>query len=441
MADRHRLTRSTFRRWTLWFFLSGTFFLFRISEPAILNYDEAYYVPAARVITQEFKDPNKEHPPLGKELIALGILILGDRPVGWRAMSVVFGALTIVGMDFLALALFENPVMAGWTAGLTLLNHLVYIHARIGLLDTFMTAFLVWALAFFAWCWHRDRSAKFLARALTASGLCFGLAAACKWFAWVPWIGCQFMLLSLQLLRYRRRRFPARAARNGREFFSPDLFRTLDRRTWVLGFSALPILIYGLTFVPVFIGEIGGLNFSGILARQVMMFRMQTAVIKAHIYMSTWPGWALMIRPIWYLHETNMGPEGRFSRGVLCLGNPFVMWGGLVALGYCFADWIKTRAAASFLIIVFYGMLYFSWAFIPRKVAYYYYYYPAALMLSLAWARCVFSVARNRPTLRKLPAWTMGMAVAFFAFFFPVISFWLFRTDCIRLWAWLQSWM
>ena len=76
--------------------------------PGGLIWDEAYYVNAARVIDglpvppQEHYadappgiDPNAEHPPLGKVLIALSISVLGDGPLGWRLPSLVAGMVAL----------------------------------------------------------------------------------------------------------------------------------------------------------------------------------------------------------------------------------------------------------------------------------------------------------------------------------------------------------
>src|SRR5204863_4781122 len=68
-----------------------------------LIFDEKYYVNAARVIlgippgqdtyTEDAlgRDPNTEHPPLAKLLIAASMAVLGDNPYGWRIPSVAFG--------------------------------------------------------------------------------------------------------------------------------------------------------------------------------------------------------------------------------------------------------------------------------------------------------------------------------------------------------------
>src|SRR5688572_31116093 len=67
--------------------------LWRLTIPSKPFFDEVHYLPAARAILALSHPANPEHPPLGKEIIALGIALFGDRPLGWRIFSALFGAL------------------------------------------------------------------------------------------------------------------------------------------------------------------------------------------------------------------------------------------------------------------------------------------------------------------------------------------------------------
>jgi dolichyl-phosphate-mannose-protein mannosyltransferase len=92
----------------VFFILAQILFLFNLQFPTKLNFDEFHYVAAAKHFLVFDQIPNMEHPPLAKIIMAAGIKAFGDNPLGWRIMSTLFGSLTLVGMYFLALAIFNN---------------------------------------------------------------------------------------------------------------------------------------------------------------------------------------------------------------------------------------------------------------------------------------------------------------------------------------------
>jgi dolichyl-phosphate-mannose-protein mannosyltransferase len=104
-------------------------------------------------------------------------------------------------MYFWALAIFKEEKYARWVAALTLVNQLLYVQARIGMLDTFMFGFLVWALAYFSKAWDSTLDIKFVRKYFRISGILFGLAMACKWFALIPWLTCAGLCVLVLLLR------------------------------------------------------------------------------------------------------------------------------------------------------------------------------------------------------------------------------------------------
>ncbi|MEO0062559.1 MAG: hypothetical protein RLZZ08_1119, partial [Pseudomonadota bacterium] len=65
----------------------------RLTTPASFYFDEVHYLPAARTILQLSHPVNPEHPPLSKQIIALGMALFGDNALGWRIMPLAFGTL------------------------------------------------------------------------------------------------------------------------------------------------------------------------------------------------------------------------------------------------------------------------------------------------------------------------------------------------------------
>lgn len=149
-----------------------------------LIFDEAYYVNAARTIlgwavpagghyadAVAGLDPNSEHPPLGKLLIAASMLAFGDNGIGWRLPSLIAGMVALGALYLIVRAAGESAWLGVLAVGLFAFDNLALVHARIGVLDMMVLAFLLLG----AWLALRDR--WLLAGALTGLGLLVKLTA------------------------------------------------------------------------------------------------------------------------------------------------------------------------------------------------------------------------------------------------------------------------
>ena len=132
----------------------------RSAADHVLVFDEDYYVNAARAIagirpvsgvpydtTPLGDDGNSEHPQLAKLVIAGSIELFGDGPLAWRLGSFVAGVIAILGMFALARAAGGGPWLAVAAAGLMAADNLTLVHSRIGTLDVYALAAMVWAAA------------------------------------------------------------------------------------------------------------------------------------------------------------------------------------------------------------------------------------------------------------------------------------------------------
>ena len=388
-------------------------FAWRLAMPPKLVFDEIHYVPAARMLWSLGGPMNTEHPLLGKLLIGTGMALFGDTPAGWRVMSTLAGTAVVAGVFALAWLGTRRLRTAAIAGVLTLLNFTVFVQARIAMLDGFMAAFVVWGAACLLWA-MRGTGGQ-VRRRWTAGAILLGLAVACKWTA-VPYVA--FAAVAYLLLRRGR----------------ADRWPGLGIVPAVAILGGISVSAYLVTFLPAFFYTDQPLTWRTLLPFQWEMYQRQAQVLPHHTYQSDWWTWPLMLRPIWYFYEPIAGAQ----RGVLLLGNPAVMWGGLVAVAACLVGWLRARdtaqGAAAALWIA--GLL--IWAAIPKSLGFYYYYYLPSIWLPLALA-----VAFDRWKLER--GWWdelfLVLAAVLFVHFYPILAAGaLSGPGAFGRWTWLPGW-
>ena len=376
--------------------------LIGLTMPEKFVFDEVHYVPAARqmlapVIGQPLLNPM--HPPLAKEIIAASIAVFGDNALGWRYPATLFGALAIVAIYLCGLALFAAQGPAVAAALIAALNQMVYVQARIAMLDIFALGFGLLAIAAFMHGFRKERPhAPFV-----IAGALFGLAAACKWSGLFPLGVCIVIVALTRLLQSWQTRF---ADARPDDWYRPEMWP--DFRAWhaTICFALVPALIYLVTFVP-----LHGFFPADLIEAQRRIFADNTTTaIAGHTYMSSWPSWPLLARPVWFLFDKTA--ENNVA-AIVFLGNPLVLWPALLALAVVLRDVVVARRWDAFLIAAFYFGCWLAWALLPRTLGFIYYYLPAAALASLA---LVHVLRRD-----GLPRWLLWAYVALAALGFAVM--------------------
>ncbi|MBX7535848.1 phospholipid carrier-dependent glycosyltransferase [Qipengyuania sp. GH1] len=397
--------------------------LWNIAIPSQPYFDEVHYLPAARDLLVLGEFSNREHPLVGKELIALGIGLFGDNPWGWRFMSSLAGALAL----FAIMRAVWFGTCSRYTtiaAGLLVASgfHL-FVHSRIAMLDVFMVSALAVAFWQLAAAMREPETGR---RRLIAAGISLGLAMGAKWnaavLAAVPGLG----FLVLRWFAGRRRLLLSR-----RGMPVPGM-TLLEAFVWL---GLLPLAIYWLTFLPGYFFTVNPIS-DGIVQHHRLMLDLQTQVLRTHPYQSNWPDWVLNWRAIWYLYE----PVDGAQRGVILIGNPLTMVLGLGALAWSTWQGVTRKAPAHGAVALLYAISLGFWIFAAKPVQFYYHYFlPSTFLL--------VSLALTLEDLRQAGwKWTANLvlaaSLALFAFYYVVLAAEpLVEPDSFHRWTWLQSWI
>lgn len=397
--------------------------LVRIDIPSKPYFDEVHYLPAVRALMDFGRAANLEHPPLAKQIMALGLWLFGDRPFGWRVMSVGFGTLALFAMMRAAWFASDNRLASLLTGLFAGTNFLLFVHARIAMLDVFMVAFVMVALWMFAAACREPERARWR---LALTGAAMGAAMAAKWnavpIAMLP--GLAF--LAARVMAGRRRLL---MSRRGAPIPGTSLAEAF---VWL---GIVPLALYAASFWPLlFYDEVPG-DPAGLVDLHRQMLDLQTQTLLPHPYQSVWWEWVGNIRAIWYLYE----PADGAQRAVMLIGNPVTMIAGLVALGWCAVAGTTQRRWDALAAALLYGVSLALWVAAPKPVQFYFHYLLPGCFLSYALA---LGVARLWQQGRRVVPWALMVgAAAFFIYWWPALTAApLDGPQSFLQWAWFENW-
>lgn len=407
----------------------------RLTTPDAYVFDELYYAyTAGRYVAGDEAydtsimprdDPAIEwtHPPLAKLLIAGGILLLGDDPLGWRVAAVLAGAAGVVITYHLALALTGSRATSALAAGLLLLDGLYLVESRTGMSNLFLLVFANGALLAFTRVLaappHR------VGPPLLAVGTFLGLAIAAKWSA-VALVGLIGLVVAWRIVRlWQASRDPAAgaAARAGLRAYL----------LWTpVALVALPVAIYVASYLHFFLTGHGWGDFVQ-LHRDMLAYHRELGTV--HDDSSPWWQWPLAARGVWYYAVQQRGELSV----VFGNGNPLLYWPMVVAALWVAIDWWGRRPAALLILLLGFFGQWLPWALSPRGT-FIYHLLPAVPLGCIALAVVVSGAWKGGGLGRWAAAAYVVAVIATFAFFYPVYTAMPLDPEQVALRMWLPSW-
>jgi uncharacterized membrane protein (UPF0136 family) len=391
-------------------------------------FDEVYHARTAYEHLNNVYPYEDSHPPLGKLLMSLGILIFGMCPVGWRIVGTVLGAVMLPILYLFLKNLYGKTPLAVCGTLLFAYDFMHFVQTRIATIDTYSVLFVM--LSFYFLYRYLVAGEEKLSRQLVFLGLCglfFGIGAACKWTVIYAGGGLCVLYFWNLILKWMRRK-------KGDDFYR-WLVCTL---AWsVVFFLIIPGIIYTLSYLP-YAKASGNSLLKEVIDNQVFMFTYHNGVDQAHPYASRWWQWILDIRPILYYSKYNADAT---KACIAAWSNPVVAWGGLLGEVVLLIHAIYKRSGlALFLFVAWFAEL-APWLIITRTT-FEYHYFGSILFLVFAIVYIMNELwEKSKGRCKGVVYGLTGYAVFLFVLFYPALSgLTVPRWYCNAFLKWFPTW-
>ena len=377
------------------------------------HFDEIYHVRTALEHLRQIWPYEVSHPPLGKLILSIGLVLFGVNPFGWRFMGTLFGVLMLPVLWRFLRKLFDDERIALCGTAIFAFDFMHFVQTRIATIDTYGVFFILLMYLFF-WSWFRDGKKRDLA----LSGVFFGLGAASKWTCLYAGAGLGVLWVLAWVFRFVETK---QAGAQARKTCFEDW--VLNVGFCVVFFILVPAAIYYLSYTPYGLAKglkAPGMYFSGaylrtVLENQSFMFTYHAGLIAEHPYSSSWWQWLVDARPILYYLEYGEGTVA----AIAAFTNPILCWAGLISVLYLLVRAVRKGDRRALFIVVGYLAQLVPWMVISR-LTFAYHYFAAVVFLVIALC-AVFDEMRARGHIRWMYAFT-GVSLALFAMFYPVLT-------------------
>ena len=423
-------------------------------RPTFMNgtyFDEIFHPRTAYEFIHGLPVYEITHPPLGKAIIAGGVMIFGMNPFGWRFMGTFAGVLMVPIIYVFAHKLFKSNLPAFLTAAVFAFDFMHFVQTRLATIDSYLVLFIILQYYFMYKFFGLDFNSfnrgpiRKILLPLFLSGIFMGLGIATKWSGMYAGLGLAILFAISLWKRWKEYSFARSRQIKGYNNFWPRV-RMMILCSFAF-FVAIPLIIYVLSYIPQYAANADSLGafFTAVWENQLLMFNYHGFLVAEHPYASPWWSWPIMLLPMWYY--ANMTAEG-LRAGISGFGNPAVWWGGLAALVYTGYKYVKTRDKVALFLIIGYLAQFLPWMYVTRIVFIYHYFTAVpflALMLgyvALNIENCEFALLGVRIKARWASVGFIAVTLLLFVLFYPVLTGtpvdFSFVDDFLR---WLPGWV
>lgn len=426
-------------------------------------FDEIYHARTAYEHLHFLEVYEISHPPLGKELIAVGIAIFGMTPFGWRFSGTLFGVLMVPLLYVFAKRLFDGKSRYAFIATfLFTFDFMHFTQTRIATIDVYGVFFII-AMYYYMYKYYvmsyNTSSLKKTFLPLLLCGIMFGLGSAGKWIDIYAGGGLAiifFVSLHHRYLEYKYAKqglttFNTDGLETGLSLIQKarfeeivDTFKNKTIKTILFcipAFIIIPLVIYYLSFIPYMINVEDPYTLNRVLwDAQVFMFSYHSGLTAGHPYSSQWYEWPFMIRPVWYYKGEGQA-EGMYST-IAAFGNPAVWYSALVGTVYGILsyalDWIKREKVLFFLIVAF-ASQYLPWVLITRAT-FLYHYFASVPFIILILVYIIRKMEQRHKKFKYVTYALLALTAILFVVFYPALSGLSVNENYIAFLRWLPSW-
>lgn len=383
------------------------------------------------------------HPPLGKWIIALGMIVFGpETGWGWRIMVALLGVASVALVIVIGKRL-TGSMLVGSLAGFFLaIDGVSIVLSRVALLDGVLTFFVLLGVLFIVFDREHARNRlldRMAARVeggrspawgpvlwnrpwIIAAGAALGAATAVKWSGLYVIAAFGIYLVVTDAL-WRRRA--------GVWVWPADAMFRQGPVTFVL-FVPVAVVVYLASWTGWFLTDGGYDRHSGDNAL-ASLWKYHEAIYGFHIGLTTehayaspaWQ-WPLLLRPTsMYYRSIEAGTDGCAGPGdcvqaISSIPNPVLWWAGVAAVLYLLVRVFLRRDWQSALVLTGVAATYVPWLFFPERTIFQFYTVVIVpfMMIALAMALRDLAAPRDPDRLRRtLGQWVVIIAVVVFAAF------------------------